>query len=83
MAVFHSHHVALRWLSSHRLHLRWIRLLEAGTVWASPNEAFGSVFFMETEMVDQLLLDLEGFATFFTLMPVAEIGIREDKKQSF
>lgn len=28
---------------------------------------------METEVVDQLLLDLESLATFFTLVPTAEI----------
>lgn len=81
MAVFDPHHLALRWLPSHSLHLRWVRLLEAGTVWAGPNKAFGSVFFMETEMVDQLLLDLEGFATFFTLVPVAKVGKGKEKKK--
>lgn len=81
VAVFDPHHLALRWLPSHSLHLRWVRLLEAGTVWASPNKAFGSVFFMETEMVDQLLLDLEGFATFFTLVPVAKIGKGKEKNK--
>lgn len=32
-------------------------------------------------MVDQLLLDLEGFATFFTLVPVAKIGKGKEKKK--
>lgn len=32
-------------------------------------------------MVDQLLLDLEGFATFFTLVPVAKVGKGKEKKK--
>lgn len=32
-------------------------------------------------MVDQLLLDLEGFATFFTLVPVAKIGKGKEKNK--
>lgn len=53
--------------------MRWTRLLESGTVGAGPNKTFGPMLLMETEVVDQLLLDLESLATFFTLVPTAEI----------
>ena len=47
--------------------------MEAGTIGAGPNETFGPVLLVETEVVDQLLLNLEGFAAFFTLVPAAEM----------
>lgn len=74
MTVLDTHYVAFGRLSSHSLHLRWARLLETGTVGTSSNKTLGPMFLMETEVVDQLLLDLEGFATFFTLVPAAGIG---------
>lgn len=70
MAVFNTHYLTLRRLSSHSLHLRRARLLEAGTIGTSSNKAFGPVLFVETEVVNQLFLDLEGLAAFFTLVPL-------------
>lgn len=46
-------------------------MLEAGTVGTGPDKTFGPVLLMETKVVDKLLLDLEGFATFLTLVPGA------------
>lgn len=78
MAVLNTHHLAFGRLSSHGLHLRGAGLWEAGTIWASSNEAFGTMLLMEPKMVNQLLLDLEGLSTFFTLVPVEGMGKDED-----
>lgn len=58
--------------------MRWARLLKAGNIGAGPNKTFGPVLLMKTEVVDQLLLDFEGLATFFTLVPTTEIGRDEE-----
>lgn len=58
--------------------MRWTRLLEAGPIGAGPNQTFCPVLLMETEVVDQLLLDLESFAAFFTLVPAAGMGRDEE-----
>lgn len=50
--------------------MRWARLLEARTVGARPNKTFGPVLLVETEVVDELLLDLESLPTFFTFVPL-------------
>lgn len=41
---------------------------------------FGSVLFVQTKMVDQLLLDLEGFATLLALVPATHIKGRKTQK---
>lgn len=83
MAVLNTHHLAFGRLSSHGLHLRGAGLWEAGTIWASSNEAFGTMLLMEPKMVNQLLLDLEGLSTFFTLVPVEGMGKDEDSTRIF
>jgi len=71
MAELDPHHLTLGGLPSHTLHLRWARLLEAGTVGSGSDQTFGPVLLVQTEVVDQLLLDLEGFTTFLTFVPAA------------
>lgn len=62
-------------LSSHGLELRRSCLLEAGSVGGYALEplvthlCLGSVFLMETEVVDKLLLDLKCLPTLLTLVP--------------
>lgn len=53
-------------------------MLKAGNIGAGPNKTFGPVLLMKTEVVDQLLLDFEGLAAFFTLVPATEIGRDEE-----
>lgn len=77
VAVLDPHHLALGGLRPHVLHLRWARLLEAGTIGASPDQAFGPVLLMKTEVVDELLLDFESFATFLTLVPAGTSEVEE------
>lgn len=83
VAVLDTHNWTLWGIPSHRLHrLRRARLLEAGTVRPSPDKTFGPVLLMETEVVDELLLDLEGFATFLTFVPAAGMNRSEDTKNN-
>ena len=68
--IFHTHSVAFGGFASHAMHLGCSRLLlEAGAVGASADQAFGPVLLMKTQVVDKLLLDLEGLATLLTLVP--------------
>lgn len=68
MDILHAHGLAFGRLSSHSLNLRGTRLLKSGTIGAGTNKTFSSLFLMKAEVVDQLFLDLEGLATFFTLV---------------
>lgn len=77
MAIFDSHSVALGGLSSHTLHLGWSSLLEAGSIGASADQTLGPMLLMETQVVDQLLLNLEGLTTFFTLVPEEREKLRK------
>ena len=63
--------MALGGLASHTLHLGCSSLLEAGSIGASADQALGPMLFMETQVVDKLLLDLESLTTFLTLVPAA------------
>ena len=74
MGIFYPHSVALGGLSSHTLHLGCSSLLEAGSIRASADQTLGPMLFMETQVVDQLLLDLESLTTFLTLVPAARKG---------
>lgn len=71
LAIFGRHAGALGGLSSRALHLGWPWLLEAGAVGASTYQSFGPMLLVETQVVDQLLLDLEGLAALLTLVPAA------------
>lgn len=70
---------------SHRLHLRRSPLITCSVVLIHASDAliltacFGSVLFVQTKMVDELLLDLEGFATLLTLVPTTQ---RKGKKHT-
>lgn len=67
--VLHAHDLALGGLPPHGLQLGGARLLKAGRARATANEAFGPLLLVKTEVVNELLLDLEGLPTFFTLVP--------------
>lgn len=86
LAVLDSHAgvvVAFGRFSSHGLELGGPSLLKSGAVGRHALEplvthlSLGSMFLMETQVVDQLLLNLEGLATFLTLVPTAE-GVRKE-----
>lgn len=75
MDVLHAHDRALGGLCSHGLQLRRAGLLEARSTGAAPDETFGPLLLVETEVVNELFLDLEGLTTFFTLVP--KTGMKE------
>lgn len=68
--VLDPHDLRLCGVCSECLELRGARLLEPRSVGACPNQTFGPVLLVEPQVVYQLLLDLKGLATFFTLVPL-------------
>lgn len=75
--VLHAHDLALGGLCSHGVQLRRTRLLEARSAGAAADQTFGPLLLVETEVVDQLFLDLEGLTAFFTLVPTTGMETKE------